>query len=229
MSLQVTDGLTVTILPDSNHEFLMPTKEVAAGYGVSPHTIRFHLSNNSNDFIEGKHFLKGVGISNTLGKNTQPHQVYYTKRGVVRLGFFVKSDRARLFRDWVEDLIIHQTEQYAERFLIEERPRHSNELLDEFDSRVRKRLINDTVYYKVRDIGRLCKVTQHSLLIKRLKSLNNFLKISSENWGIEEWWCNQNGVREFLNTQKNKNFIRLHDALFNPQLSLMGGDRHGTV
>ena len=31
----------------------------------------------------------------------------WTKRGIIRLGFFIKSDRARLFRDWAEELIIN--------------------------------------------------------------------------------------------------------------------------
>lgn len=110
ISLKVTEGLKVTVLPNSNHEFLMTTKEVAAGYGISSNTIRGHLSKNPNDFVEGKHYVKGVAISNTLEKNTQPHQIYYTKRGIVRLGFFIKSDRARLFRDWAEDLIINQSD-----------------------------------------------------------------------------------------------------------------------
>lgn len=30
----------------------------------------------------------------------------WTKKGVVRLGFFIKSARAKLFRDWAEELII---------------------------------------------------------------------------------------------------------------------------
>jgi hypothetical protein len=113
MSLQVTEGLTVTVLPDSNYEFLMPTKEVASGYNVDVKTIRFHLTKNPDDFIEGKHFLKGASISSPLSKNVQPHQVFYTKRGVVRLGFFIKSERARLFRDWAEDLIIDRMDRPA--------------------------------------------------------------------------------------------------------------------
>lgn len=113
ISLTVTDGLTVTVLPDSTHEFIMPTKEVAAGYGVSHDTIRSHQSKNPKDFMEGKHFVKGVSILHTLGKKVQPHQVFYTKRGIVRLGFFIKSDRGRFFRDWAEDLIIERMDKPA--------------------------------------------------------------------------------------------------------------------
>lgn len=106
MNLKVTEELSVNVLPNSDFEFLMTTKEVAHAYDVSPQNIREHQRVN-DDFIEGKHFIKGVRISDTLGKNAQPHQVFWTKRGIVRLGFFIKSERAKLFRDWAEDLIIN--------------------------------------------------------------------------------------------------------------------------
>ena len=115
MNLKVTEELSVTVLPNSDFEFLMTTKEVAHAYDVSPQNIREHQRVN-DDFIEGKHFIKGVRISDTLGKNAQPHQVFWTKRGIVRLGFFIKSERAKLFRDWAEDLIINVLEA-GENFL----------------------------------------------------------------------------------------------------------------
>ena len=48
--------------------------------------------------------------------NAQPHQVFWTKRGIIRLGFFIKSKQAILFRDWAEDLIINVLEA-GENFL----------------------------------------------------------------------------------------------------------------
>lgn len=110
MNLQVTAELAVNVIPNENYEYLMTTKEVAEGYGVTPQNIREHQRCN-DDFIEGKHFIKGISISDTLGKNAQPHQVFWTKRGIVRLGFFIKSERAKLFRDWAEELIIKVDEQ----------------------------------------------------------------------------------------------------------------------
>lgn len=108
MNLSVTEGLSVTIIPNSNFEFLMTSKEVAHAYGVSYGNIREHMRVN-DDFIEGKHFLKGVSISDTQ-TNVQPHQIFWTKRGIIRLGFFIKSERAKLFRDWAEDLILSKLE-----------------------------------------------------------------------------------------------------------------------
>jgi len=111
----VCEGITVSVIPDQNHEFLMTTREVALGYDVSPYTIRRHSMEHSSELHEGKHFIKGVQKCHTLAKgvqkthtlaNAQPHQVFWTKRGIVRLGFFIKSQRAKLFRDWAEELIL---------------------------------------------------------------------------------------------------------------------------
>lgn len=101
MSLNVTEGLTVQIIPNQSHEFLMDTQQVAIGYGVSYANIREHKRVN-DEFIEGKHFISGVRISDSDPVN----KIYWTKRGIVRLGFFIKSKNAKLFRDWAEDLII---------------------------------------------------------------------------------------------------------------------------
>lgn len=109
MSLQVTEGLTVTILPDLNHEFLMSSKEAASGYGTSSYVIRTTQMRHSEELVEGKHFVKGVTFCHThvsKGVQIQPHQIFWTKRGIVRLGFFIKSERAKLFRDWAEELVI---------------------------------------------------------------------------------------------------------------------------
>jgi hypothetical protein len=65
---------------------------------------------HETELIEGKHFLKGETFCPPLPK-AMPNQIYLTKRGIVRLGFFIKSERAKLFRDWAEELIIKMDEQ----------------------------------------------------------------------------------------------------------------------
>ncbi|HON52637.1 MAG TPA: hypothetical protein P5243_03005 [Bacteroidales bacterium] len=105
MSLTVTEGLTVTILPSLSHQFLMTTKEVANGYGTSKYAIQQAFHRNSSELIEGKHFVTALTYCQRDSK--LPHNaILFTKRGIVRLGFFIKSERAKLFRDWAEDLII---------------------------------------------------------------------------------------------------------------------------
>ena len=105
IQLQVTDELAVTVIPNSLYEFMMLTEDVAAGYGVSIDCIRRHKKDNSDELEEGKHFLKGVRKTHTL-KNAQPNQTYWTKAGIIRLGFFIKSNKAKQFRNWAENLIL---------------------------------------------------------------------------------------------------------------------------
>ncbi len=94
-------------------------------------------------------------------------------------------------------------------------------ILYEFHSRVRTIKINGVTYYKLGDIKHLCRVTESWFLMKKIKSLDNFIKISDAYVHIDEYWCNIEGVRQFITTKKNLNFMRLHDALFPSELSLL--------
>ncbi len=109
LTLQVSETLSVGIMPNAEHEFLMSTKEVAFGYGVSDKTIRKHKVEHFDELTEGKHFVSAATFSS--GRNFKHNTTLWTKRGIVRLGFFIKSERAKQFRDWAEDLIIYATEE----------------------------------------------------------------------------------------------------------------------
>lgn len=117
MNFQITEELAVNVIPNENYEYLMTTKEVANAYGTSEYAIRKTLLRHSDDLKEGKHIIRGIELLSDKGEtkcptlvNTQPHQVFWTKKGIVRLGFFIKSERAKLFRDWAEELIIKVSE-----------------------------------------------------------------------------------------------------------------------
>lgn len=105
VTLNVADGLNVTVIRDESTQWLMSSNDVANGYGVSRQTIDSHKSNHDDEIKIGIHFVKGAEIFGTLG-GKQPHQIYWTKAGVVRLGFFIKSERAKLFRDWAESVVL---------------------------------------------------------------------------------------------------------------------------
>ncbi|MDO5665693.1 MAG: hypothetical protein Q4G63_10615 [Bacteroidia bacterium] len=109
LPMTVTEGVTVNVLPNHVHEYLMTTKEVANGYGVTDYNVRQHKLQHSNELVEGKHFVIAVSIPNgelPSALKSAHNAVLWTKRGIVRLGFFIKSERAKLFRDWAEELII---------------------------------------------------------------------------------------------------------------------------
>lgn len=120
----VSENLSVEILPDDKFEFLMTTNEAAKGFGVSGNTIRRHKLEHQDELIEGKHFVivgnpLMNGASNGVQKmnadcksdNSAFKTILWTKRGIVRLGFFIKSERARMFRDWAEDLVVNRIDE----------------------------------------------------------------------------------------------------------------------
>ncbi len=113
LPITVTEGVTVSILPHEQYEYLMTVKQAANGYGSSKYSIFQAVHNHPDEMIEGKHFVRGVNILLTpkIKGVVQPNSILLTKRGVVRLGFFIKSERAKLFRDWAEELIIKVDEQ----------------------------------------------------------------------------------------------------------------------
>ena len=57
INLQVTEGLSVAVLPNLTHEFLMTTKEVAHGYGTSAYAIQKSFHRNSSELVAGKHCI----------------------------------------------------------------------------------------------------------------------------------------------------------------------------
>ena len=117
--MTVTEGVTVNVLPNEQHEYLMTRTEVANGYGASKYSILQALHNHPDELIEGKHYVLGGNIllpPSTKGL-IQPNSILFTKRGIVRLGFFIKSERAKLFRDWAEELII-RIDEHRERIAV---------------------------------------------------------------------------------------------------------------
>lgn len=83
----------------------MTTKDVAAGYGVSEYCIRQHKADHANELTDGQHYLSGVSIPHAASRGSSKG-IMWTKAGIIRLGFFIKSERAKLFRDWAEQLIL---------------------------------------------------------------------------------------------------------------------------
>lgn len=98
------NSTSLDIIPDEQHEWLISTKQVAEAYWVSQSVIRSHKSSKSKELKNGKHYTvqKMDGLT------------YWTKKGCVRLWFFIKSKNAEEFRDWAEDYVINgKTRQVA--------------------------------------------------------------------------------------------------------------------
>ena len=98
------EDVQLVVQEDSAHEWVLDNAQVAIGYGVTESAVRNHKMRSSAELVEGKHF---VTVTNCDGGEPK---TFWTKRGVIRLGFTMRSDRAKRFRDWAEDLIVARTE-----------------------------------------------------------------------------------------------------------------------
>jgi hypothetical protein len=103
-ALEIDDDV-IAIKPDSNHDYLLTTAQVALGYGVSEEAIRSVKSRRTDELIEGKHWV----VANSATQGGVQKVTHWTKKGVVRLGFFIDSDRAKKFRDLAEDFIFSES------------------------------------------------------------------------------------------------------------------------
>lgn len=94
---------TLTLHPQYGE--LMTTKQLAEVYGVSPATIRSHMLDHADEVREGHHFYR-VGKINAVKSLIKPH--FWTPEGWLRMGFYIKSERAKLVRDWAEMVCVDQ-------------------------------------------------------------------------------------------------------------------------
>jgi len=102
--MQITFNDTpLNLVPDTQHEFLLSNKEVALAYGIKLDQLTQAKRNHPDALIEGKHYVR-IATQTAGGKQKVIH---WTKRGIVRLGFFIKSKEAAKFRDWAEDYIVN--------------------------------------------------------------------------------------------------------------------------
>jgi len=103
--MQITFNETqLQLVEHQQHEFLLSNKEVALGYGTSLKALSLTKSRNEDELIENKHWLR-LEVQTKGGKQKVIH---WTKKGIVRLGFFIKSENAKKFRDWAEDYIVNK-------------------------------------------------------------------------------------------------------------------------
>ncbi len=103
------DFLRQLVVPDLRSEVVwtLSTAEVAQLYECTPENIRYHKSQLDDELVDGIHFTSrietdeaGVGNPNAAGGTR------WTKRGFIRLGFCIKTPRAKRLRDYAESLIV---------------------------------------------------------------------------------------------------------------------------
>lgn len=98
------EGVTLTVLHHPQYGPLIPTAQVAAGYGVTPQAIDGQFARRRDELEEGRHY---VLLQQNVGNLSRTVR-HWTQRGVVALGFFLNGERAKRFRRWAEDLVLEQ-------------------------------------------------------------------------------------------------------------------------
>jgi hypothetical protein len=107
IKLSINKKESISALNHPKYGYLLSTLEVAKGYGLSREGLNKVFTRNPLDFQENTHYVKGGTICPTLpNANIQPHATYWTKAGVIRFGFFVKTARGVAFRDLAEKILI---------------------------------------------------------------------------------------------------------------------------
>ena len=91
-SLQITEGLTVTVYPNTDHGFLISTPQLAKAYGrtvIKVYDARNRAIKKGNLFI-GKHYLTSEMIE-IKGLNVDDKSIFWTMKGFFDIGKYFKN------------------------------------------------------------------------------------------------------------------------------------------
>jgi hypothetical protein len=119
LALRLGDVDLPIAIVDGERQWSMTVEDVARGYGVDRTAIVKILTRHADEIRDG--IERGVTICHTPG-GTQKKTVIY-REGVIKLGFFVRSERAKEFRQAATDYLTREVERADNRAEV------SNELL----------------------------------------------------------------------------------------------------
>ena len=108
MQVTINNELTVEVVPNEEHEWLLSTKDVAEGYGLTEQAVRMVKQRNSDELEEGVHYLTVTDrdAQNITGNPKTRSVTMWTKEGVVIMGMFIKTPIAKEFRRWATKYIV---------------------------------------------------------------------------------------------------------------------------
>ena len=91
-------------LLDARHEWLLSINEVSKAFNVDVNTILQIKESNQSTLIEGRHYqyeeIRSGGIKSSK-------VLLWSKKGILRLAYYLKNDDALKFLDFAEDLNLH--------------------------------------------------------------------------------------------------------------------------
>lgn len=106
----IIERLNIKIIPSDKHEFLVSTKDIAEGYGVTVNAIHNHKQRRADEIVEGTHFIHTDSVSKKEG-------LQWTRRGGIKLGMFIHSEIAIEFRNELENLAIRELDNDIQQML----------------------------------------------------------------------------------------------------------------
>lgn len=107
LKVDISEEVVVEVQPHEEYEWLLSSKDVAEGYGLSASGLRSTKSTYKDELEEGTHWV--VRDTDTLGGKQKT--TYWTKEGVVMLGFFIKTPTAKEFRRWASNFIVEKSKE----------------------------------------------------------------------------------------------------------------------
>jgi len=107
IKVEISEELVVEVQPHVEHEWLLSSKDVAEGYGLSESGLRNTKTRYSDELLEGTHWVLSQNGTKLGGRPS----VYWTKEGVVMLGFFIKTPTAKDFRRWASNFIVEKSKE----------------------------------------------------------------------------------------------------------------------
>ena len=139
------------------------TEYVAQRYGVSTDTIKDHKKRHADEIVEGIHFI--YELANTKGGRQEI--LKWTLRGIIKLGMFIRSEKAKGFRLWAEQelekTILKQVRAFAEA------REHNLRLVDEI-SNLRAVQISQGRHNQNVINGYKSQLSQRNALIAKLRA-----------------------------------------------------------
>lgn len=136
------------------------TEYVAKRYGTSEANIRTHKREHADEIVEGIHFITE---QNKFGVN----EIKWTLRGIIKLGMFIRSEKAKGFRLWAEQelekAILKQVQAFAEA------REHNLRLVDEI-SNLRAVQISQGRHNQNVINGYKSQLSQRNALIAKLRA-----------------------------------------------------------
>jgi len=100
VSLQITEGLTVTVFQISNHGFLITTKELAKAYGKSVNMVHKAIE-RAGKRLTSAHRLNSIKAAN-YGLNIGSRSIIWTMNGFFFIGEFFITGNIDLVRGFKE-------------------------------------------------------------------------------------------------------------------------------